>query len=47
MDRCDFARQFWFFLVQRVGLAVLASQPSEVSFDEWWTHVLDSINGPA
>jgi hypothetical protein len=43
---CVFAMQFWFFMLQRVGLAALAPQPSETSFDEWWRHASDSTNGP-
>jgi hypothetical protein len=42
---CVFARQFWFFLLQRVGLASLAPQP--FSLDEWWRHAFDSTNDPA
>jgi hypothetical protein len=44
---CVFARQFWFFLLQRVGLAALAPQPSDISFDDWWRRASDSINGLA
>jgi len=32
---CVFARQFWFDLLRQVGLAVLAPQPCDTSFDEW------------
>jgi hypothetical protein len=29
-----FAKQFWYFLLQKVGLAVLCPQPLELSFDD-------------
>ena len=42
--KCVFARQFWFILLQRVGLATLAPQPSTSSFDEWWRQVSSSVS---
>jgi hypothetical protein len=33
---CVFTREFWFLLLQRVGLGVLAPQPSDPSFQDWW-----------
>jgi hypothetical protein len=33
---CVFSRQFWYLLLRQVGLHVLAPQPTESSFDEWW-----------
>jgi hypothetical protein len=44
---CVFARQFWFILLQRVGLAALAPLPAVASFDEWWRQASDSVNGIA
>lgn len=34
---CVFARQFWFYFMQRVGLAALAPGYVEVSSDSWWS----------
>lgn len=42
---CVFSRQFWLLLLQRIGLAVLAPQPSVVDFLGWWRDVSDSIGG--
>lgn len=42
--KCVFARQFWFILLQRLGLANLAPQPTEVSFDDWWIYALNSVS---
>jgi hypothetical protein len=33
---CVFARQFWFYFLQRLGLSVLSPQPGSESFLEWW-----------
>jgi hypothetical protein len=33
---CVFTREFWFLLLQGVGLGVLAPQPSDPSFQDWW-----------
>jgi hypothetical protein len=33
---CVFARQFWYVLLQRLGLAAFAPQPDDLTFDEWW-----------
>ncbi|KAF8779289.1 hypothetical protein HU200_002970 [Digitaria exilis] len=33
---CVFTRQIWFQLLHRFGLASLAPQPNETSFDIWW-----------
>ena len=33
---CVFARQFWFTLLHRIGLAGLAPQPTEEDFLGWW-----------
>jgi hypothetical protein len=35
--------QFWFFLLQRVGLAILAPQPAEASFDDWWRSAINLV----
>ena len=42
---CVFARQFWFDLLRQVGLAVLAPQPCDTSFDEWWSKDDQSVTG--
>jgi mannosylglycoprotein endo-beta-mannosidase len=36
---CVFARDFWFSLLSHFGLAALAPQPSDQSFDKWWRKV--------
>uniref|UniRef100_K3Y117 Reverse transcriptase zinc-binding domain-containing protein n=1 Tax=Setaria italica TaxID=4555 RepID=K3Y117_SETIT len=33
---CVFTQQVWFRLLQSVGLHILAPQPDETSFDDWW-----------
>jgi hypothetical protein len=38
-----FVRQFWFFLLQRVGLSILAPQPAEASFDDWWRYAISLV----
>ena len=40
-----FARQFWFELLQIVGLAALAPQPEVPSFDDWWDKAASTVNG--
>jgi hypothetical protein len=42
--RCVFARQFWYYLLRRVGLAALAPYPAELSFMEWWWRMSNSIS---
>lgn len=42
---CVFARQFWFKLLQDVGIEVLAPQLTEVSFDDWWRKVECVVGG--
>jgi hypothetical protein len=46
MSSCVFAREFWFILLQRVGLGAFAPQVSEITFQEWWRQVLSSISTP-
>lgn len=41
---CVFARQFWFFFLQRVGLGLLAPQPSH-KFEDWWCWLSSMANG--
>ena len=41
---CVFTWQFWFILLQRLGLAELSPQPLELSFDEWWRRAINSVN---
>ena len=36
---CVFSRDFWFSLLSHFGVASLAPQPSDQSFDEWWRKV--------
>jgi hypothetical protein len=31
-----FAREFWFILLQQVGLGTFAPQAAETTFQEWW-----------
>lgn len=38
-----FSRQFWFFFVSRIGLAVLAPQLGEISFLDWWRKASSSL----
>jgi hypothetical protein len=38
---CVFARQFWFAMLQRVGLVAMAPQPSDQLFDSWWSRISD------
>ncbi|GJN16537.1 hypothetical protein PR202_gb03538 [Eleusine coracana subsp. coracana] len=33
---CILAGQFWFLVLQQAGLQVLAPQPEDSNFDEWW-----------
>ena len=41
---CVFARQFWSVILQRVGLAVMAPQPTDQLFDTWWSKISDSVS---
>lgn len=36
---CVFARQFWHTLLQRLGLGALSPEPSEASFQKWWSKI--------
>ena len=40
-----FSREFWFSLLSHYGVASLAPQPSDQSFDEWWRKVDNSASG--
>jgi hypothetical protein len=42
---CVFTRQVWFRLLQSVGLQILAPQPDETSFDDWWEKVSERVSG--
>jgi hypothetical protein len=33
---CVFTRQFWYTVLQQVGLQSLAPQQTDLVFDEWW-----------
>jgi hypothetical protein len=46
LSSCVFAREFWFILLQRVGLRAFAPQVSEISFQEWWCRALSSVSTP-
>jgi hypothetical protein len=41
---CVFARQFWHVILQRVGLADLATQPTDTHFDNWWSRTLTLVS---
>lgn len=36
LSTCVFAREFWFFLLRRIGLHSLTPLSDEISFDDWW-----------
>jgi hypothetical protein len=40
---CVFAREFWFKLLQRVGLRFLAPLIDEEFFDDWWERIIVSV----
>jgi hypothetical protein len=40
-----FARQFWFLLLQKVGLHDLSPQLGDTSFDDWLARINDTVNG--
>ncbi|GJM91593.1 hypothetical protein PR202_ga07980 [Eleusine coracana subsp. coracana] len=44
LTTCVFARQFWFSLLQRIGLGLLAPQPSDINFDKWWQAAVSSVD---
>jgi hypothetical protein len=37
------ARDFWFSLLQRVGLQILAPEIGEEFFDDWWEKVILAV----
>ncbi|TVU46560.1 hypothetical protein EJB05_06101 [Eragrostis curvula] len=41
---CVFERQFWHIILQRIGLASLSPQPSDIIFEEWWSKVSGSVS---
>jgi hypothetical protein len=43
---CVFTRDFWFQLLRRFNLQVLAPQPGLSSFMSWWEEASCSVNGP-
>lgn len=45
MVGCVFTRQFWFLLQQHVSLAVLAPQPTDSCFEDWWEKFELLVNG--
>ena len=42
---CVFARQFWFVILHSFGLAALAPQPTDSSFDAWWEKTVSTASG--
>jgi hypothetical protein len=40
-----FSREFWFSLLSHFGVAALAPQPSDQSFDDWWRKVDEASSG--
>jgi hypothetical protein len=42
---CVFSRQFWYLLLRQVRFHVLAPQPAESSFDEWWEKAGEATSG--
>ncbi|GJN03142.1 hypothetical protein PR202_ga20551 [Eleusine coracana subsp. coracana] len=44
LTSCVFARQFWFSLLRRIGLGLLAPQPSDVNFYKWWQAAVSSVD---
>jgi hypothetical protein len=45
MVSCVFARVFWYNLLRKFGLHILAPQPGIVSFLEWWERGSAGISG--
>jgi hypothetical protein len=43
---CVFSRECWFLMLKQFGLQVLASQPSNRNFMEWWQEVSEVVRGP-
>ena len=44
---CVFARQFWYDILHSIGLATLALQPVDSSFDAWWDKAVLTVSGDA
>jgi len=42
---CVFSRDFWFSLLSRFGFAALAPEPSDQSFDNWWSKDESAASG--
>jgi hypothetical protein len=42
---CVFARQFWFYLLQRFGIQQFCPQPSDLSLDVWWENSSNATVG--
>jgi hypothetical protein len=34
---CVLARQFWYLLLQRVGLSALSPRMEDINFEAWWS----------
>jgi hypothetical protein len=43
---CVFSRECWFLLLRQFRLHVLAPQPSNINFMEWWHEANEAIQGP-
>jgi hypothetical protein len=42
---CVFARQFWYHLLRQAGFHLLAPQPTDYLFDDWWEKVSLATSG--
>jgi hypothetical protein len=42
---CVFSRQFWFLLLQKLGLPTLSPGNDESNFDEWWSKAAGMVHG--
>jgi hypothetical protein len=42
---CVFARQMWFFILQKFGLQMLAPNLEDESFDDWWISASGRVSG--
>jgi hypothetical protein len=41
---CVFSRQFWFYVVQRVGLGSLSPHPVDLKFFGWWNKASNLVD---
>ena len=47
LEDCVFARDFWFGMLQKVGMQNLSSQLDETSFEGWRDRASKAVNGLA